>query len=197
MLITYEEIAHIIGCPLENVIRYYPLILDYMQKKNRNTVFFQVAILATIGVECGTFKPVREWYPPNWSEARARKYFNDKYSNRKDLGNRGGNDGWVYRGAGFIQLTGRDNFIKYGKKIGVDLATFPDKALEDKNAVAILIEFAIDHGLDVWAERAFNTSDNYGEDESWHKIRKQVNGGYTHYDKFAKFVTAFKEAAKD
>ena len=36
-----------------------------------------------------------------------RKLANLAYSNRADLGNRGGDDGWDYRGSSFCQLTGR------------------------------------------------------------------------------------------
>ena len=47
-----------------------------------------------------------------------REYFNKKYSNRQDLGNLGGDDGYNYRGFGPIQLTGRANFKQYSELIG-------------------------------------------------------------------------------
>lgn len=46
------------------------------------------------------------------------KYSNDKYSGRSDLGNMGGNDGELYRGAGYIHLTGRYNYQKFADYIG-------------------------------------------------------------------------------
>jgi predicted chitinase len=36
------------------------------------------------------------------------------------------NEGYMYRGRGFIQLTGKDNYDRFGKKIGVDLVRNPD-----------------------------------------------------------------------
>ncbi len=173
----------------------HPLIVEYLKKRQEYRCLSS-RTARNNWRKCGTFKPVREWYPPNWVEERAKKYFNDAYSDRKDLGNYGGGSGYIYRGAGFIQLTGKGNFEKYGKKIGVDLVANPDLALDDHNSVALLVEYALNHGLDVWAQRASNPSDEFPEELCWRKVRKLVNGGYTHYDKFHKFVTAFKEAAK-
>lgn len=44
------------------------------------------------------------------------------------LGNRGRDtmDGWNYRGSGYIQLTGRDNFLRRGSELGIDIASDPD-----------------------------------------------------------------------
>lgn len=195
MLITAEEISHITGAPLKNTQKYWPLMVQELQRLNKNKIFFQVALLATISVEQGTFTPTREWYPPSWSLERAKKYFNDAYSHRKDLGNRGGDDGWNYRGRGFFQLTGLANYIKYGKKIGVDLAKNPDLALDPMNSIAIMCHFAIDHGLDIWAQRAYDPTDDFEDEEAWRQVRRKVNGGLTHYDRFRKNVTLFKEAA--
>lgn len=44
------------------------------------------------------------------------------------MGNTGQTDGYNYRGRGFIQLTGKDNYAKAGKAIGVDLVVSPDYA---------------------------------------------------------------------
>lgn len=212
MLITPEEISHITGCPLKNAQKYWPLMIQELQRRGKNKLSFQVALLATVGVESGTFKPVTEWFPPSWGEERARAYFNKQYSNRKDLGNRGWmefdpdpkiraqfkpeyrNDGWKYRGHGFIQLTGLANAKKYGKRMGLDLVNHPELGLKDKESVQILVDFAITHGLDVWAERAYNSNDSWDDEKAWEKIRRLVNGGLTHYSKFRALVTHFMEA---
>lgn len=196
MLITPEEISHITGAPLKNTQKYWPIMVQELQRLNKNKIFFQVALLATISVEQGTFTPTREWYPPTWTEARAKAYFNDKYSNRKDLGNRGGDDGWNYRGRGFFQITGLHNYKKYGKLLGLDLVTNPDLALDPMNSIKIMCAFAVEHGLDVWAKRAYDPTDEFEDEASWKKIRRLVNGGLNHYDKFRKNVTLFKEAAR-
>jgi len=45
-------------------------------------------------------------------------YFNNKYSNRSDLGNQGGSDGELFRGSGYIHLTGRYNYQKFAHYVG-------------------------------------------------------------------------------
>jgi len=70
-----------------------------------------------------------------------RSYFN-KYNAGtrigKMLGNTQPGDGFNLRGRGLVQITGRANYAKASKKIGVDFLARPDLTLEMKYAVLIL-----------------------------------------------------------
>lgn len=58
------------------------------------------------------------------------KIANRVYANRMGNGDSASGDGWRYRGRGFLQLTGRNNYKLYGGLIGVNLDADPDRAAE-------------------------------------------------------------------
>lgn len=92
-------------------------------------------LLATAKHETAhTMQPIHE---------RGRVAYFDKYEPGtkigKNLGNTLKGDGYKFRGRGFVQLTGRTNYAKAGKKIGVDLLANPDAALVPEHAARILI----------------------------------------------------------
>lgn len=66
-----------------------------------------------------------------------QKLANFVYGGR--LGNTGPNDGWLYRGGGFPQTTGKENYQKVGRVVGVDLVGYPDRITEPRIAVAALV----------------------------------------------------------
>lgn len=64
-----------------------------------------------------------------------------KYEGREILGNTQPGDGPLFKGRGYIQLTGRWNYTHFGKKLGLDLANKPELAAEPNNAARIAVEF--------------------------------------------------------
>ena len=86
--------------------------------------------LATIRAESEGFAPVEE-APSRFNTSPDGEAF-DLYDHRRDLGNAGRPDGRRFRGRGFVQLTGRDNYRRYGAAIGLgdQLIAEPYRALE-------------------------------------------------------------------
>ena len=54
------------------------------------------------------------------------KIANKVYANRMGNGTEASGEGFKFRGRGYIQLTGKDNYTAFGKSIGVDVISNPD-----------------------------------------------------------------------
>jgi putative chitinase len=126
-------------------------ILDEAEKRGTSR-FHLAAILAEAFHETGgAMQPVTEnlnysakrmaqvWPSRFPTIASAQPYANNpqKLANKVyggRLGNTGPNDGWVFRGRGLSQITGRANYAKFG------IADTPEKAGEMATAVSILFE---------------------------------------------------------
>ena len=95
--------------------------------------------LATVGVETGRFEPIDE-YVSRFNTAPNAPLFG-LYDGRASLGNTEAGDGARYKGRGFIQLTGRANYRRVGKMIGVPLEAEPERANDPEAAGLILAAF--------------------------------------------------------
>jgi len=94
---------------------------------------------------------------PGLAKQHARKkelIANTVYGGRADLGNTEPGDGWKFRGRGFIQLTGRANYKRYGDAAGIDLITDPDIIKRDlKKSVEVAAAFWKANGLNTYADQ--------------------------------------------
>jgi putative chitinase len=86
-------------------------------------------------------------FPPKLAEkvvtspSRDRIIANTIYANRMGNGDYDSGDGYKYRGRGYIQLTGRENYEKMGKLLNVDLVNNPDLAIRPDLAAQIAVNF--------------------------------------------------------
>ncbi|MFP5273679.1 DUF4231 domain-containing protein [Coleofasciculus sp.] len=172
-LITPEQAAKIMDCPLVDCQKYLPGVLEALQNYEILDKQVLIGLLATVRVETNGFKPINEFGGP--------KYFTKHYEGRRDLGNVQPGDGAKYHGRGYIQITGRANYRTYGQKLGVDLENNPELALDPTISAKILACYFKDRGV--------ATAAKVGD---WRKVRKLVNGGYNGWDVFSKYVDKAK-----
>lgn len=69
------------------------------------------------------------------------KIANRVYANRMSNGSEASGDGWRYRGRGYLQLTGKDNYITFGNAIGKDLVGQPELAADPETAWLVAVRY--------------------------------------------------------
>jgi len=143
--LTAEIVSQLFpGAPKKNIKKYLPSIHESLKEKDLADQHMTLMALATIRAETAGFEPISE-YKSKYNTSPGGHPF-DLYDNRKDLGNRGKPDGERYKGRGFIQLTGRANYERIGKKIGMgmQLVENPELANDPQVAAKILVAFLAD-----------------------------------------------------
>jgi putative chitinase len=126
----------------DNVIAQIP---DVMTKFKIDTAVKLSHFLAQCGHESGGFKVVNEnlnygakglntifkkYFPTEEKaklyERKPEKIANLVYGGRMGNGAEATGEGYKFRGRGYIQLTGKDNYTAFGKAINEDIAANPD-----------------------------------------------------------------------
>jgi putative chitinase len=88
------------------------------------------------------------------------------YGGRRDLGNKLAGDGWLFRGRGYIQLTGRITYAEVGAIAGLDLENQPDLVASPDHALHVVCAF--------WEWKGLNKLCDTGDFEA---VTRRVSGG--------------------
>jgi putative chitinase len=118
----------------------------------------------------GLVKTFPKYFPNIASTAgfakNPQKIANKVYANRMGNGSEESGDGYLYRGRGVIQLTGKDNYKAF--------ANFKVKTLTDVITYLETTEGAIESGLWFWKTRGLNA---VCDTDDIIKMTKIINGG--------------------
>ena len=158
-----------------------------VEKFEINTALRLAHFLAQCGHESGGFKVTTENlnYGAAGLQSIFKKYFtaesakeyerkpekiaNIVYANRMGNGNQASGEGYKFRGRGFIQLTGKDNYAAFDKTVEDDILANPD-LVATKYPLLSAVWFFHKNGL-------HKIADEGATDVVVTKVTKRVNGG--------------------
>ena len=168
----------------QSVIDQIPAVAE---KFGVNTPLRLAHFLAQTGHESGGFKVVNENlnYGAKGLTSIFKKYFTEEsakeferkpekianivYANRMGNGPQASGEGWKFRGRGYIQLTGKDNYSAFDKTVDDNIIESPD---------LIATKYPLLSAAWFWSKNGLNTIADLGAtDEAVTKITKRVNGG--------------------
>lgn len=179
-----------------NVLEQIPLI---MEKFSLDTPLRLAHFLSQCAHESGNFKAVTENlnYSSKGLRAIFGKYFKDDviakayerkpekianrvYGSRMGNGDESSGDGWKFRGRGYIQLTGKDNYSQFDKVVEDDILASPDLVATKYPLMSAAFFFEKNN---LW-----KICDGGADKEDVIALTKRINGG-THglEDRLAKF----------
>jgi len=188
-----KPVASVGGLKLENLRGHIPdaviaQIPDTAAKFEINTPLRLAHFLAQCGHESGGFKATQENlnYSASGLKGIFAKYFKEAglaeqyqrnpqkiasrvYGGRMGNGPESTGDGFKFRGRGYIQLTGKDNYTAFGRAINEDMTANPDK-VATHYALLSAAWFFSKNGL-------HRMADEGASDLVVTKITKRVNGG--------------------
>jgi putative chitinase len=164
---------------------HFPLMLAAMLRFEINTPVRIAAFISQVGHECldlsrfeenlnysavGLRKTFPKYFP---SAAKAAAYArqpekiaNLVYANRMGNGSPETGDGWRYRGRGGIMITGKENYLRYGRMVGVDLGGFPDLAAKPPTGWMVAGAY--------WERNQLNA---YADKGNFKGLTRAINGG--------------------
>ncbi len=170
MVITKEQLIYC-GVPKYKASAFAYLISKFSDKYNINTKMRMAHFLSQVLHESCCFIYLQELAS------------GEQYEGRKDLGNTSKGDGKRYKGRGVLQITGKVNYMRVSKALGVDFVSNP-YLLEQP-------EYAVTSAMWWWNEHKLN---ELADKDELTKITKIINGGYNGKESRLKYLGKAKRA---
>jgi putative chitinase len=194
------------------VASFLPYLNSAMQEFEINTPLRQAAFLSQVFHESGNLSAVEEnlnygaaglqaTWPSRFDAATAAAYqrkpekiANKVYANRMGNRDESSGDGWKYRGAGLIQLTGKDNQFACAMALNIDPTTVADWLKTEEGACRSAGHFWRTNNLNKWADKGDidGVSDVVNLGRKTDKVGDAI--GYAHrkalYDAFKRVLGA-------
>ncbi len=131
-----------------------------------NLNYSEKALNSVFGRYFGKGKRNAKEYARNQEKIANYVYQDEFRSKRGALGNTSPGDGWLFRGRGIKQLTGRNNYAAFGKSVGMSAEESAEYVATEKGAMESACWFWKTNKLQKWADKG----DNKG-------LTKAINGG--------------------
>lgn len=121
-------------------------------------------------------------------EKKPQAIANEVYSNRMGNGPKESNDGFNFRGRGYIQLTGKSNYSEFTKSLGEDVVKEPDRVAK---------EFPLVSAGWFFSKNSINPICDKGDTlEVITQVTRKINGGTIGLDHRIKEFKKFYELLK-
>lgn len=155
--------------PRANIAAHLPAVLAGLRACGLGDRDMVLMALATIRAETESFRPISEGRSGFNTRSQPFDLYEPGTRVGRKLGNTQPGDGARFRGRGFVQLTGRDNYRRIAGQIGADLVESPELANDPLLAGRILAQFLKNCESRVRAALAVNDLGT---------ARQCVNGGH-------------------
>lgn len=170
MKLTKEQLLKIMPTASKRVDKYLPYLNAAMLEFAINLNPYRVAhFIAQVAHESGELRYVKEL-----ASGKA-------YEGREDLGNTVPGYGVKYKGRGFLQLTGYNNYKKYKAYCGYDVVKKPE-LLEGAKGASRSAAWFWSRGGGVNLNHLADTDDGRNSYQVCRQITKRINGGYNGMD---------------
>ncbi len=162
-MISDDQLRRIMSrLPAAKRAGFLPHLNQAMREYGVHTMLRTAAFVAQLAHESGEFR----WMEEIWGPTDAQRRYEPPTPLAKRLGNTEAGDGKRFKGRGPIQITGRDNYRRYGERLGLDLVTQPEQAATPAVAFAVAGLYWRSNGLNELADA-----------EDFVTITKRINGG--------------------